>query len=470
MTSRREFFKAAALTGGAVAAASVSKVAMSALPEPILQTSPDTMPPLVPNTGRPYNPVVTLNGWTLPWRMNNGVKEFHLVAEPVLREMAPGMTAHLWGYNGQSPGPTIEVVEGDRVRIFVTNKLPEHTSIHWHGQRLPNGMDGVTGLNQPGIPAGKTFVYEFEARRPGTFMYHPHADEMVQMAMGMMGFWVTHPKNKNPLISEVDRDYCFLLNAYDIDPGAYTPKIMTMLNFNLWTWNSRLFPGISPLVARKNDRVRLRVGNLTMTNHPIHIHGHEFEVTGTDGGPTPKAGRWPEVTVDIAVGQMRQMEFIASEEGDWAFHCHKSHHTMNAMGHDVPTMIGVDHRGMTKKITNLIPDYMVMGERGMADMAEMQMPLPDNTLPMMTGEGPFGSVEMGGMFSMLKVRKDQKPGDYSDPGWYKHPSGTVAYEFTGELAKPTRSSEAGKSSMGLKQKEQPHIELKVRKPTGHSGH
>jgi len=468
--SRREFFKAAALTGGAVAAASVSKVAMSALPEPVLQTSPDTMPPLVPNTGRPYNPVVTLNGWTLPWRMNNGVKEFHLVAEPVLREMAPGMTAHLWGYNGQSPGPTIEVVEGDRVRIFVTNKLPEHTSIHWHGQRLPNGMDGVTGLNQPGIPAGKTFVYEFEARRPGTFMYHPHADEMVQMAMGMMGFWVTHPKNKNPLISEVDRDYCFLLNAYDIDPGAYTPKIMTMLDFNLWTWNSRLFPGISPLVARKNDRVRIRVGNLTMTNHPIHIHGHEFEVTGTDGGPTPKNSRWPEVTVDIAVGQMRQMEFIANEEGDWAFHCHKSHHTMNAMGHDVPTMIGVDHRGMTKKITNLIPDYMAMGERGMADMAEMQMPLPDNTIPMMTGDGPFGSVEMGGMFSMLKVRKDQKPGDYSDPGWYKHPEGTIAYEFKGELAKPKRSSNAGESSMKLAQKNQPHIELQVRKPTGHSGH
>ena len=111
------------------------------------------MPPLVPASGRPYNPVVTLNGWTLPWRMNNGVKEFHLVAEPVVREMAPGMKAHLWGYNGQSPGPTIEVVEGDRVRIFVTNKLPEHTSIHWHGQRLPNGMDGVAGLTQPRITA-----------------------------------------------------------------------------------------------------------------------------------------------------------------------------------------------------------------------------------------------------------------------------------------------------------------------------
>ena len=137
MNSRRDFFRFAGIAGGAVAAASVSRVAMAALPEPVFQTSADTMAPLVPNSGRPYNPVVTLNGWTLPWRMNQGVKEFHLVAEPVVREMAPGFKAHLWGYNGQSPGPTIEVVEGDRVRIFVTNKLPEHTSIHWHGQRLP---------------------------------------------------------------------------------------------------------------------------------------------------------------------------------------------------------------------------------------------------------------------------------------------------------------------------------------------
>ncbi|HPW09084.1 MAG TPA: multicopper oxidase domain-containing protein, partial [Burkholderiaceae bacterium] len=174
--NRRNFFNGTAATvAGAVAAASVSRVAMAALPEPVLQASPDTMPPLVPGTGRPYNPVVTLNGWTLPWRMNNGVKEFHLVAEPVVREMTPGFKANMWGYNGQSPGPTIEVVEGDRVRVFVTNKLPEHTSVHWHGQRLPNGMDGVSGLTQKSIGVGKTFVYEFVARRPGTFMYHPHA-------------------------------------------------------------------------------------------------------------------------------------------------------------------------------------------------------------------------------------------------------------------------------------------------------
>jgi FtsP/CotA-like multicopper oxidase with cupredoxin domain len=470
MTTRRAFLKAAGLAGGAVAVAMVNRAALAALPDPVVQTQPETLPPLFPDTGRPYKPVVTLNGWTLPWRMNGDVKEFHLVAEPVVREMASGFKAHLWGYNGQSPGPTIEVVEGDRVRIFVTNRLPEHTSIHWHGQRLPNGMDGVSGLNQPAIKPGQTYVYEFVARRPGTFMYHPHADEMAQMAMGMMGSWVTHPKEKHPLIEEVDRDFIFLLNAYDIEPGSYTPKIMTMLDFNLWSWNSRIFPGIDSLNVRLNDRVRVRIGNLTMTNHPIHLHGHEFEVTGTDGGPVPLSARWPEVTTDIAVGQMRQIEFIADEEGDWAFHCHKSHHTMNAMGHDVPTMIGVDHRGLSRKISQLIPDYMVMGERGMADMAEMEMPLSENTVPMMTGEGPFGSVEMGGMFSVVKVRADQKPNDYSNPGWFKHPKGTVAYQYKKKIKEPTRSRSVGRQSMPHASRPTENIEVRIRKPQYHLDH
>jgi hypothetical protein len=245
---------------------------------------------------------------------------------------------------------------------------------------------------------------------------------------------------------------------------------MTMTDFNLWTWNSRIFPGIDSLNVRKNDNVRIRVGNLTMTNHPIHIHGHEFEVTGTDGGPVPKSARWPEVTTDVAVGQMRQFEFLADEEGDWAFHCHKSHHTMNAMGHDVPTMIGVDHRSVVKKITNLIPDYMVMGERGMADMGEMTMEIPHNTAPMMTGEGPFGGVEMGGMFSIVKVRKDQKPGDYSNPGWYKHPEGTVAFEVNGSVADPLRFKAESKSAMPLLQKKQAEVEVQIRKPIGEMKH
>ena len=457
MITRRNFF----MNAGAVAlsAAAVSRVGAASLPEAVSMAGAETKAPPPPPNGRPYNPVVTLNGWSLPWRMNNNVKEFHLVAEPVVRELAPGMQANLWGYNGQSPGPTIEVVEGDRVRIFVTNKLPEHTSVHWHGQRLPNGMDGVTGLTQPGIPPGKTFVYEFVAKRPGTFMYHPHADEMTQMAMGMMGFWVTHPKDPN--FMKVDRDFVFLLSNYDIDPGSYTPKIMTMTDFNLFTFNSRVFPGIDPMVVRQGDKVRVRVGNLTMTNHPIHMHGHEFEVTGTDGGWTRPESRWPEVTTDVAVGQMRAVEFTATDLGDWAFHCHKSHHTMNAMGHDVPTMIGVDHQGVAAKINQLVPGYMVMGERGMADMGEMQMPIPDNTLPMMAGDGPFGAIGMGGMFTTVKVRKEQKAGDYRDPGWYKHPAGTLAYEWTGALPEPVRGQGTGKAAA------KGGVEMTVRKPLRH---
>ncbi|MFT5643691.1 MAG: FtsP/CotA-like multicopper oxidase with cupredoxin domain [Janthinobacterium sp.] len=456
MVTRRHFFTGAAAIVGAGA---VSRIGAASLPEAVTMNAATTQQPLVPPNGRPYNPVVTLNGWSLPWRMNNNVKEFHLVAEPVVRELAPGMQANLWGYNGQSPGPTIEVVEGDRVRIFVTNRLPEHTTIHWHGQRLPNGMDGVTGLTQPGIQPGKTFVYEFVAQRPGTFMYHPHADEMVQMAMGMMGFWITHPKN--PQFMKVDRDFVFLLNNYDVAPGRYTPKTSTMLDFNLFTFNSRAFPGIDPIVTRLGDKVRIRVGNLTMTNHPIHLHGHEFVVTGTDGGWTRPESRWPEVTTDIAVGQMRAIEFDATEPGDWAFHCHKSHHTMNAMGHSVPNGIGVSQRGIAEKINQLVPGYMAMGQRG-GTMDGMNMPLPENTLPMMAGDGQFGSIEMGGMFTVVKVRKDQKAGDYSDPGWYQHPPGSLAYEWQG--APPAAHSAAPTASAGAS------ATLSVRKPVGHGGH
>jgi FtsP/CotA-like multicopper oxidase with cupredoxin domain len=433
MVTRRHLFGG---MGAAIASATVARAALAALPQIVSSDGASMRRPLMPPTGRPYRPVATLNGWTLPWRMRNGIKEFHLVAEPVVREIAPGMKAHLWGYNGQSPGPTIEVVEGDRVRIFVTNRLPEATSIHWHGQRLPNGMDGVAGLTQPAIKPGQTFVYEFRAQRAGTFMYHPHADETTQIAMGLMGSWVTHPAD--PASMPVDRDYVFLLNAYDIGPGSSTPKVSTMLDFNLWTFNSRAYPGIDPMVARLGERVRIRIGNLTMTNHPIHLHGHEFEVAGTDGGWIPPAARWPEVTADIAVGQMRAIEVVAAAPGDWAFHCHKSHHTMNGMSHNVPNTLGVDDSDLAGKITALVPDYMGLdANRSMADM-QMSMPMPENTLGMMSGEGPYGNIDMGGMFTVLKVREDLAPDDYRDPGWYHAPKGSVAWLWEGEPPPVTR--------------------------------
>jgi len=131
------------------------------------------------------------------------------------------------------------------------------------------------------------------------------------------------------------------------------------------------------------------------------------------------------------VGAMRAYEFHAVHEGDWALHCHKAHHTMGPMGHDVRTMIGVDQRQVSRAIRNIVPGYMPMGSSGMGEMGSMEMPLPANTLPMMTGDGPFGPVEMGGMFTTVKVREGIAPGDYKDPGWYQHPPGTVAFEWKG---------------------------------------
>jgi manganese oxidase len=432
---RRKFFRSGA---GVIAGASTLLLSGRSFAQAVQAIKPAegaaaTQPPPKPRHGQPYRPVVTLNGRSLEWKMNAGVKEFHLIAEPVKREFAPGFVVNCWGYNGSSPGPTIEVVEGERIRIFVTNKLPEHTTIHWHGVLLPAGMDGVGGLTQPQIPPGKTYVYEWTVRSSGTHMYHPHADEMVQMAMGMMGLFIIHPKN--PGVRRVDRDFAFLVGGWDIDPGTYTPNTATMLDFNIWTFNSRVFPGIDPLVVRQGDRVRVRVGNLSMTSHPIHLHGYEFKVTGTDGGWIPESAQWPEVTVDVPVGGMRCFEFVADAPGDWAFHCHKSHHTMGPMGHAIPNMIGVDQSGVSEKIAKLMPNYMYMpmGEAGMAEMQDMPamgMGLPENTLPMMTGEGPFGPIEMGGMFTVLKVRAHLKPGDYADPGWYEHPEGTLAHEVS----------------------------------------
>lgn len=368
-----------------------------------------------------YSPVETPNGSSLPFRMVKGVKEFHLIAEPIKRELAPGMVINAWGYNGQTPGPTIEAVDGDRVRILVTNNLPEATSVHWHGILLPHGMDGVGGLTQPHIQPGETYQYEFSLRQHGTFMYHPHSDETTQMALGMMGFFIVHPKSSDV---KVDRDFAIFLHEWLVPPGASTPDPNAMSEFNLFSMNGRVYPGTQPMVVRKNQRVRLRFANVTMDSHPVHFHGHVFLETGTDGGPIPKSAQKYQTTINVPPGSTRDVEFIADNEGDWPLHCHKVHHAMNQMGHGIPNMLGVKQDGVEKQVQSLLPGYMAMGEKGMGDMQEMNMPLPPNTVPMMAGTGPYGPLGMGGMFNLIKVRADIK--DYRDPGWYKPPPGTTA--------------------------------------------
>lgn len=381
----------------------------------------------------PYTPVIMPNGpGTLPFERDGAVKVFRLTVERIRHEIAPGMVINAWGYNGSTPGPLIEAVEGDRVRILVTNRLSAPTAVHWHGLFLPSGMDGVTGLTQRGIGPGETFAYEFTLKQHGTFMYHSHADEMVQIGMGSMGFFIIHPKNPG---RKVDRDYAIMMNEWFVQPGASTPDASVMTDFNIFTFNSRAFPGTAPLIARPGERVRIRVGSVAQDFHAIHLHGHSFRITATDGGPIPPSAQWPETTVGFGPGQTRDFEFTAVE-GDWAFHCHLRHHPMNAMDHGVPNMLGVDQRGLEDTLRKHAPGYMAMGEHGMHDMQEMDMEGPDNTLPMMAGDGPFGPVGMGGMFTVLKVRKDMPrltPGEYlekvrapGDMGWYEHPEGTVA--------------------------------------------
>jgi len=371
--------------------------------------------PSGPSARPGYLPVTTPNGATLHWKREGGVKVFHLIAEPIRQRFAPDLEVNCWGYNGQTPGPTIELVQGDRVRIHVTNHLPEHTTVHWHGILLPNSMDGVGGLNQPHIKPGETFTYEFTIRQEaGTHMYHPHIDEMTQIAMGMQGFFIIHPKD--PGFRRADRDFAIFLNEWRIDPGTYTPVSFEMLDFNFFTMNSHVFPGTEPLVVRLGQRVRIRLANIMMEEHPIHLHGYTFKITGTDGGPIPESAQWPETTVTVASGQARDIEFVANAPGDWALHCHKTHHIMNGMVHELPNLIGVDPGAAEKKIQRLLPGYMTMGHTGAA--MNMEMGRAENTPSMRGTPGPFGDViDMGGMFTILKVR--ERLDSYADPGWYR---------------------------------------------------
>ena len=394
---------------------------------------PIWMRPPHPEPGQPgkhYKPTVTLNGSTMPWKLVDGVKVFHITCDEVWHEFVPktsaneALRAKCWGYNKQVHGPTIEVVEGDRLRFYVTNNLPEATAVHWHGLVVPNGVDGVAGLTQKAIQPGETFKYEFTVWQHGTFMYHAHHDEMTQMALGMMGMFIIHPRE--PKEPAPDRDFVYMLSEWRIDPGTSRPNPIEMTDFNMLTLNAKSYPGTAPMVIQQNDRVRIRIGNLSaMDHHPIHFHGHKWWVTETDGGKVPETARSPETTVLVPVGTTRVVEWIANNPGDWAFHCHMSHHVMNQMGHQVPNMIGVARGKADQQTRKFLPGYMTMGETGMAEMGDMNMKIPRNSVPMVGAPGPRDYITMGGMFTIIKIR--EKITDFAiDPGWYEQPAGTSA--------------------------------------------
>jgi manganese oxidase len=421
MTLRRRTFlgrgaAAAAFAGFASGAANATSAPRPTPPRP---TAP--LPPGLP--GRDYRPVHAPNGSTLPFRVVDGVKIFHLVAEAVDHIFADGLTAVCWGYNGRVHGPVIEAVEGDRVRIYVTNKLPQSTTVHWHGLYVPSGMDGVGGLSQRPIEPGETFLYEFTLVQHGTFMYHSHHDEMTQMALGLMGMMVIHPRN--PTEPPADRDYVYMLSEWALKVGARRPDPNEMTDFNVLTLNAKAFPATAPMLAKKGDRVRIRFGNLSaMDHHPMHLHGTSFTLVGTDGGVVPPSARYPETTVLVPVGTTRTVEFVADALGDWAMHCHMTHHVMTQMGHDVPNAIGVDVTMFDAALGRSLPKYraavgMGHGGEGGDEEENPYAAIPKNSTPMAGGLGPRGFISMGGMVTVLQVR-ETLDGD-GDPGWYEPP-------------------------------------------------
>ena len=275
-------------------------------------------------------PVVTPDILSLGHTLDGSVKVFYLVAEPVKQQVAPDKVLNLWGFNGSAPGPTIQANQGDRVRIVVDNHLPEPTSMHWHGFEIPNNMDGGPPVSQEPIKPGGRFIYEFTLLQEGTYFYHSHM--AMQEMMGMLGGFIMHPKQ--PYRPVVDKDFLIALQEYAVLPSNVVPNSMNM-EFNWLVINGKAGPAITPLVVRLGDRVRIRMINLGMDHHPIHLHGHTFQVTGTEGGRIPETAWIPGNTVLVGVAQARDVEFVANNPGSWMLHCHLPHHMMNQMSSNV---------------------------------------------------------------------------------------------------------------------------------------
>jgi FtsP/CotA-like multicopper oxidase with cupredoxin domain len=394
MKNRREFFTHSLLGAGLLASTKAGGRQVSMDTE---QDRKEERNPIY--AGQPFFPAATPDVPDLPWTMDNGVKVFHLIAEPVKRQIHPSKTIDVWGYNGTSPGPTIQIMQEDRIRIIVDNHLPESTAVHWHGLEIATGMDGVPGLTQPPIPPGGRSIYEFTLHQEGTYFYHSHM--AMQEMLGMLGAFIMHPKQ--PHQPRVDKDFVIMLQEYAVLPNNTVPNTMSM-EFNWLVFNGKAGPAITPLIVRLGDRVRIRLINMGMDHHPIHLHGNTFYVTGTEGGRARESAWRPENTVLVGVAQARDIEFEAKYPGDWMLHCHLPHHMMNQMASTVGAMtrVGKGMPGMNAEVSpnaNSVPgfpqDAFMEGPSVAMDQAVGK---PENY-----GLPPGWSGFMQGMMTLVRV-------------------------------------------------------------------
>ncbi|MEQ1473022.1 MAG: copper oxidase [Candidatus Acidiferrum sp.] len=402
--SRRSFLQGSVVLGAGVVAAAHATASAPPHPEqesmqmpPGMKMNDEKMPAHAKTShhmaaaGAGFLPVITLDVPDLPFEMDNGVKVFHLVAEPVKQEILPGKMVNLWGYNGSAPGPTIQAMQGDRVRIIVDNHLPEPTSMHWHGFDIPFDMDGGPGLSQDPIAPGGRFVYEFTLQQEGTYFYHSHM--AMQEMLGMIGAFIMHPKEAYD--PPVDKDFAIILQEYAILPNNATPNTMSM-EYNWLTFNGKSGPAATPLIVRHGERVRVRIINLGMDHHPIHLHGHQFVITGTEGGRQPKTTWGPNNTVLVGVAQARAVEFVANNPGNWMIHCHMPHHMMNQMS----SMVGPMTRRMGMPAGAGMQEGMGMVRSGTATSAGNGPSIGralgvGSTLEQATSNGPLSQKQSG---------------------------------------------------------------------------
>lgn len=280
--------------------------------------------------------VITPGIKNLDYEYKDGVKHFTLIAEEVKLELIEGLFVNAWGYNGSVPGPTIIVNPGDNVCIRVINKLPQRTSVHWHGLEVPNNMDGVPPIEpSPYIEPNEYFDYKFKIRNPpGTYMYHSHVNVMVQDNAGLLGGFIVNDLKNNK--RKKYKDYLIMLQEWavdklpwaDIDKGIYDLTFKKP-EFNFFTMNGKCYPMTKALPVNFGDTVRIRFGNIQMHHHPIHLHGHQFRVVGSDGFPIRKETQIYKNTILVASGETWDVEFVAENQGIWPMHCHMPHHVTN---------------------------------------------------------------------------------------------------------------------------------------------
>jgi FtsP/CotA-like multicopper oxidase with cupredoxin domain len=281
--------------------------------------------------------VITPDINTLTCIIKNDIKYFELIAEPVKQELLPNLFINAWGYNGSTPGPTILVYPGDTVNIRVYNNLPDPTSVHWHGLDIPNNMDGVPDVEPtPKIQPGSYFDYRFKiVNPPGTHMYHTHVNSSHQEMMGLCGgFIILDPMQK----STIDYDYFIMLQEFhlkglemgEIRPGLYDIEPIAH-DFNFFTMNGRSFPFTTSMTTSLNSIIRIRLGNISMNAHPIHLHGHQFLVIASDGNSMSYNNYLLKNTIHVAPGETWDVMFKSDNPGIWPFHCHIPHHMSNNM-------------------------------------------------------------------------------------------------------------------------------------------